>query len=337
MTNVFRVFLASPGDVPAERNALSRVVDEVNVTTAPLVDCRLEAVRWETHSSPDTGRPQQVINEQIGEYDIFIGAMWRRFGTPSGVAGSGTEEEFRIAYKRLEESPQLALMFYFCEAPFYPKTMDELDQMKRVLQFRQELEGKALAWSYEDHGLFEATIRKHLCMRLPTLVERRTGTKKALAKPNDSSIDDLRVLWPKMSSEVQRAFSIAYNENRLAGDPGIQTRDLIAALLRIESPTLQQVVSDIPSEALPEPTKGPVSEEAYVIEERPWLSGCVASSVRRLGKSLPPGQSLTATDIFADIAKNGTGSSVALLRKHNVGPSEIDTILRSRNIEVVGA
>jgi hypothetical protein len=278
-----------------------------------------------------------VINEQIGEYDIFIGAMWRRFGTPSGVAGSGTEEEFRIAYKRLEESPQLALMFYFCEAPFYPKTMDELDQMKRVLQFRQELEGKALAWSYEDHGLFEATIRKHLCMRLPTLVERRTGTKKALAKPNDSSIDDLRVLWPKMSSEVQRAFSIAYNENRLAGDPGIQTRDLIAALLRIESPTLQQVVTDIPSEALPEPTKGPVSEEAYVIEERPWLSGCVASSVRRLGKSLPPGQSLTATDIFADIAKNGTGSSVALLRKHNVGPSEIDTILRSRNIEVVGS
>jgi hypothetical protein len=36
MTSVFRVFLASPGDVPAERNALSRVVDEVNVATAPL-------------------------------------------------------------------------------------------------------------------------------------------------------------------------------------------------------------------------------------------------------------------------------------------------------------
>ena len=336
MTKVLRVFIASPGDVPAERDALSRVVDEVNVTTAPLVDCRLEAVRWETHSSPDAGHPQQVINQQIGEYDVFIGVMWRRFGTPSGIANSGTEEEFRIAYKRWEELHQLALMFYFCEAPFYPKTLDELEQMKRVLLFRQELEGKALAWSYEHQGLFETTIRKHLCMRLPSLVEGRTGTKKALAKPDDSSIDDLRVLWPKMSSEVQRAFSIAYNENRLAGDPGIQTRDLFAALLRIESPALQQVLTDIPSEALPEPTEGPVSDEPYVIEERPWLSGCVASSVRRLGKSLPPGRSLTATDIFADIAKNGTGASVALLRKHNVGPSEIDTILRNRDIEVVG-
>lgn len=336
MTQIFRVFIASPGDVPTERDALSRAVEEVNMTTAPHFNCRLEAVRWETHSSPDAGRPQQVINKQIGEYDVFIGVMWRRFGTPSGVADSGTEEEFRIAYKRWEELNQLALMFYFCEAPFYPKTLDELEQMKRVLLFRQELEGKALAWSYKDHGLFEATIRKHLCMRLPSLVEKRTETKKALATPNDSSIDDFRVLWPKMSSELQRAFSIAYNENRLAGDPGIQTSDLFAALLRIESPALQQVVTDIPSEALPEPTKGPISDEAYVIEERPWLSGCVASSVRRLGKSLPPGRSLTATDIFADIAKHGTGTSVALLRKHNIGPGEIDAILRNRNIEVVG-
>ncbi|WP_462074860.1 hypothetical protein [Nitrospira sp. CMX1] len=59
-----------------------------------------------------------MINDQIGEYDIFIGIMWRRFGTPTGVAGSGTEGEFRIAYKRWQENPQIALMFYFCQEPF---------------------------------------------------------------------------------------------------------------------------------------------------------------------------------------------------------------------------
>ena len=337
MTNIFRVFLASPGDVPTERDALTRAIEEVNQTIAPNFKCRLEAVRWETHSTPDAGRPQQVINEQIGEYDVFIGVMWRRFGTSTGLAGSGTEEEFRIAYKRWEKSHQLALMFYFCQAPFYPNTLDELDQMKRVLVFRQELEGKALTWSYEDHGSFEAIIRKHLCMRLPTLAESRAGTKKARAKPDDSSIKALRALWPNMGTDVQRAFSIAYNENRLAGDPGIQTKDLFAALLRVDSPDLQQVVTDIPSAALPEPTKGPVSDESHVIEERPWLSGCVASSLRRLGKSLPPGRSLTTTDIFADIAKNGTGSSVAQLRAHNIGPGEINAILRNRNIAVVDA
>jgi hypothetical protein len=337
MTNVFRVFLASPGDVPAERGALSRAIDEINETTAPLTDSRLEAVRWETHSFPDAGRPQQVINDQIGEYDVFVGVMWRRFGTPSGVAGSGTEEEFRVAYKRWEATPQIALMFYFCEAPFYPKTLDELEQMKRVLRFRQELDKKALTWTYQDHGSFETEIRKHLSKRLPGLVEDRAGAKGPKAKPDDRSIETLRSLWPSMNPDVQRAFSIAYNENRLAGDPGIKTEDLFAALLRIESPTLQQVVSDIPSEALPKATEGPVSEETYVTEERPWLSGCVAASISRFSKTLPAGRSITPTDIFADIAKNGTGPSVALLRKHSIGPAEIDAILRKKNIEIVGS
>jgi hypothetical protein len=31
------------------------------------------------------------------KYDIFIGIISLRFGTPTGVAGSGTEEEYRMA------------------------------------------------------------------------------------------------------------------------------------------------------------------------------------------------------------------------------------------------
>jgi len=337
MPNRFRIFLASPGDVSTEREALPKVVDEVNITVGSLADCTLEAVRWETHAVPDAGRPQQVINEQIPYYDVFVGIMWRRFGTPSRVAGSGTEEEFRIAYRRWEENPELVLMFYFCEAPFYPKTIDELKQMRRVLLFRKDIEGKALTWRYEDHEAFEPIIRKHLCMRLPKLNEKRKGILRAKAEPSDDSINRLRALWDHMAPDLQRAFSIAYNENRLKGDPGIQTKDLFSALLRVGSRVFRDVVSDIPSEALPEPTSGPVFDEPYVVRERPWLSGCVAASVRRLGKTLPAERMLTATDVFADIAKHGTGSSVALLRKHNVGPDEIDSILRRRNVQVVAA
>jgi hypothetical protein len=71
-------------------------------------------------------------------------------------------------------------------------------------------------------------------------------------------------------------------------------------------------------------------QEAYIVEERSWLSHCVTASIRRLRRALPPGRLLTSTDIFADIAKNGTGSSVALLRKHNVQPSDIDAILQKK-------
>ncbi len=36
---------------------------------------------------------QQVINQQVeGKYDLFVGIMKGRFGTPTPQAGSGTEE-----------------------------------------------------------------------------------------------------------------------------------------------------------------------------------------------------------------------------------------------------
>ena len=72
-----RIFVASPGDVQVERNALARVIEEVNVTIsaiAPEKNIGLELVRWETHVHPGLGRDaQEVVNQQVPDYDIFIG------------------------------------------------------------------------------------------------------------------------------------------------------------------------------------------------------------------------------------------------------------------------
>ncbi|PYL26201.1 MAG: hypothetical protein DMF37_02915 [Verrucomicrobia bacterium] len=40
---------------------------------------------------------QDVINHQLAEYDIFLGIMSCRFGSPTKRAHSGTEEEFNRA------------------------------------------------------------------------------------------------------------------------------------------------------------------------------------------------------------------------------------------------
>jgi hypothetical protein len=94
-----RVFIGSPGDVPEERDIVSVVVDELRRTVAPIIPLELETVRWETHSWPDVGEDaQDVINREIGHYDVFVGIMWKRFGTPTKRAGSGTSEEFNRAY-----------------------------------------------------------------------------------------------------------------------------------------------------------------------------------------------------------------------------------------------
>jgi hypothetical protein len=335
MTTSFRLFIASPGDVTAERDKLCDVVGELNRTHGKTNGYVVEPLRWETHAAPSGGRPQAVITEQLGEYDIFVGIMWRRFGTPTGVAGSGTEEEYRQAYRKWENNPSMPLMFYFSQCPFMPRQLDEIDQVRQVLLFRQEIERKALVWDYQGADGFEQNIRKHLMIRMKRLVEDHKRPRGPKAVPDERSIEDLRALWDHMVPELQRAFNIAYNENRRAGDPGIQTRDLFAAMLRAAEQQLAPIVTELPRKALPEPVAGQVNNEPYLIQERPWLSHCVASSISRLRRKLPEGRSLTATDIFADIAKNGSGESVALLRQYDIGPAEIDAILKKKNLTVL--
>src|SRR5262245_46011715 len=101
---VIRVFLASPGDLNEEREALARLVRDINdvlAYLAPESRLSIELVRYETHAYPDIGQPQQVINRQIPtDYDIFIGAMWARCGTQTSNSPSGTIEEFRRAAER---------------------------------------------------------------------------------------------------------------------------------------------------------------------------------------------------------------------------------------------
>lgn len=329
--------MASPGDVGVEREAVGSVAAELNQTQGADLDYILEVVRWETHAAPGGGRPQQVINDLLGQYEIFVGIMWCRFGTPTSVAGSGTEEEFKLAYAAWEQDNTRPLMFYFCKKAFMPpRDLEEIEQIRQVALFRKNLEGKALIWDYDGPEAFKDQLRPHLYQRMKALIQKRRKPGRSGAQPNDDTVRALKELWQHMDPPLQRSFNIAYNENRRAGDAGIKTADLFSAMLRVRPSDLEPIVQEIPELALPKPTAGAVVEEPYILQERPWLSGCVAASLRRMKDKMPAGHMLNAADIFADIAKHGSGESVRLLRKHNVGPAEIDQILRQKNMRVVG-
>lgn len=98
----YRVFVASPGDVAEERACLPRVVAQVNRVVGDIRGFRVEPVGYETHASPGAGVDAQArINEQIPpDYDIFIGILWSRLGTPTLRDESGTVEEYNLATQR---------------------------------------------------------------------------------------------------------------------------------------------------------------------------------------------------------------------------------------------
>ncbi len=117
-----RIFVASPSDVEFERKQMDKIVQELNITLpalAPNKQLTLELVKWESAVAPGMGRDaQDVVNQQIGDYDVFVGIMWKRMGTPTSVAQSGTEEEFRHAYATWEKNKRLPILFYFSQAPY---------------------------------------------------------------------------------------------------------------------------------------------------------------------------------------------------------------------------
>lgn len=66
-----RIFLSSPSDVGNERNAVFKIAEELNIGMSNAIKKRLEIVGWEDVNASTSDYAQNVINEQIGDYDIF--------------------------------------------------------------------------------------------------------------------------------------------------------------------------------------------------------------------------------------------------------------------------
>lgn len=177
------IFIASPGDIGFERDAAAKIVNELNYALtiiAPEKNTRLDLKQWKTHIHPDMGRAQGVINRQIGSYDILIGLMWKRFGTSTEAAGSGTEEEFRLAYESWQRDGRPRIMFYFCQEPYTMLCKDDVDQLGKVISFRSELASKGLVWEYSRHDEFPDILRTHLLQVIGELLsEGRTAVQVA--------------------------------------------------------------------------------------------------------------------------------------------------------------
>ncbi|WP_198391594.1 hypothetical protein [Burkholderia ubonensis] len=57
---VYKVMIASPGDVAAERNIIREILNEWNTVHSEKMKIVLLPVGWETHSSPEMGAPPNL-------------------------------------------------------------------------------------------------------------------------------------------------------------------------------------------------------------------------------------------------------------------------------------
>lgn len=109
---VLQVFIASPNDLVEERQTVKEVADDLNLAFTNEVGLQVQLLGWEDRL-PGRGRPQAQINEDVDKADLFIGFLWRRWGSDSGNPKytSGFEEEFVRAMERYDctGSPEVCL------------------------------------------------------------------------------------------------------------------------------------------------------------------------------------------------------------------------------------
>jgi hypothetical protein len=237
-----KIFLASPSDVEAERNALSGLIREVNdvlAFLAPDRSLRLELLRYETYTYPDIGQAQEVINRQIPtEYDIFIGVMWKRCGTPTASSQSGTIEEFQRALARRENTGRPVIMFYFCDEPIPIPTPEELEQLAKVVRFRADLNSKGYTLSYPTRTEFRDHVRGGLLRAVADLLAGPTEKAQAFeAAPKPA--DEDRAAIERLANE--------YDEIRRtmpSSDERTGKMSDIAAALRLRAAAVRSLLSD---------------------------------------------------------------------------------------------
>jgi len=192
----YKIFLASPSDLQDERASIDGVINELNLTFGKQQDIHLELLKWETHSAPaiSINHPQEIINSDLGnDYDLFIGIIWKKFGTPTNEADSGTEEEFLNAYNRFLENPtSLQILFYFNSKPV---SMSEInpEQLSKIQNFKSDIgkNKKVLYWEYQDTQQLNKFLRIHIPQRI---LELRKSEESQLSIVKKDEVLEVEIL-----------------------------------------------------------------------------------------------------------------------------------------------
>ncbi len=165
---LFRLFVGAPSDVDEALDVIRGQIEQWNRDLGPLTGARVEFINWRTHSHPAAGsRPQALLNKQVvDQSDIVVGVFRFRFGTPTGVADSGTEEEIRRSIKKGK-----TVMVYFAQFPTRRQRKDR-DEFARIEKFKRKLGERAIYHTYTDISGFEQAFRQHLAGAMNDLLKK---------------------------------------------------------------------------------------------------------------------------------------------------------------------
>jgi HEAT repeat protein len=167
------IFISSPGDVSAERDAIKWAVEFLNRLTFIRNGYLLWPLEYSELVPPEMGQPAQlVVNRYLHEPDqcyLLICVLWQRMGTPfthpvtKQTYQSGTEYEFTKAYEAHKLRGRPLLLLYRRE----PADAEDEEQQLKVKAFFERITaaGADLVGLYRQYASldeFKTLIVQHI-------------------------------------------------------------------------------------------------------------------------------------------------------------------------------
>lgn len=135
---LFRIMIASPGDVKKERQEVINAIHLWNANNSERESVILQPLTWEIDVSRGEAEDgQKLIDTQILQRsDLVVGIFWKKLGRKSSAAISYTVGELK---DHINSGKQAVIFF---KDPPKSKNKEELDSIRAVIYFKENLKAE---------------------------------------------------------------------------------------------------------------------------------------------------------------------------------------------------
>lgn len=182
---IFKIFVSCPGDVTREKKLVEEVCKRLeNAKLHAGTDLSIKVLYWKDIIGTYGERPQTLINRVFGNYQIYLGILWMRFGTATEdsaigkVFESGTAEEFDLAVEKKEAGHDIEIAFFQKTAK---KKIPNADQYEKVRAFMKKIKLTTWVNSFSNDVDFTLQVNQLLTQLLDkALLEHKEDGKKEI-------------------------------------------------------------------------------------------------------------------------------------------------------------
>lgn len=175
-----KVLVSCPNDVITEKDEIISICATLTKSNEGYSNVCFVVKDWRDYVGIYGTRPQEQLKNFFGEYDIYIGILWKRFGSKPGsknsVTGlendSGTEEEFYDAIERWEKDGKPEISLFFKTFNKDVNSSQESEQLTKVFKFieLQKSSGKNFVNEFETPESFRNHILYLLNKKQQTII-----------------------------------------------------------------------------------------------------------------------------------------------------------------------